>query len=177
MTEKTELESKILELDEEIAAHEILVTRATNHARYGAMLEKNPIANLEIPNKLFQLWNAKRSLQKRLCTSVSKHYELLNQSIFGGVAEANDALESRLQKEASRLRNKIKKLRRDGKLAEENKKTNMLVYNNEITPVIFDEEETENLPPENESSERQSQNAALKLKGIAILICIQLCYA
>ena len=85
----TEENREILKLDEEIALHEILVTRATSHARYGAMLDKKPVANLAIPNKLFLLWAAKRSLQERLCTSVSKHYELVNQSIFGGIAEAN----------------------------------------------------------------------------------------
>ena len=44
----------------------------------------------------------------------------------------------------------------------------MLVYENEITLVIFDEEDTENLQPDNttEQTESQSQSATLKLTGI-----------
>ena len=46
----------------------------------------------------------------------------------------------------------------------------MLVYENEITLVIFDEEDTENLQPDNttEQTESQPQSATLKLKGIFI---------
>ena len=84
-----------MKLDEEVALHEILVTRATSHARYSAILEKKLVANLGIPNKLFLLWAAKRSLQERLCTSVSKRYELVNQSIFGDIAEAKHEIAKR----------------------------------------------------------------------------------
>ena len=160
-----ELES----LNEEIASYEIRVTSATNHTRYGAMLRKNlnPVATLEIPNKLFHLWAEKRSLQEKLCTSVSKHYELVNQSIFGGIVDAKDELNLRLQKETSRFKNKIKKLRGEAKLELENGKTNMLVYENEIYLVIIDrEEEIENIPPENKTSGNKPESAEFKLKGM-----------
>ena len=127
-TDRLELEA----LNEEISSHEVLVTRASNHPRYSAMLDKNPVANLQIPNKLLLLWSAKRSLQEILCTSVSKHYELANQNICGGTLEAVHALELRLRKEASRLKNKCKTLRREKKNTFEEGSTNMLVYQNEI---------------------------------------------
>jgi len=152
-TIQLELES----LEEEIASYEILITSASNNARYGAMLGagKNPVANLEIPNKLFFLWAPKRSLQERLCTSVSKHFKLVNKSILGGTAEAKHALDLRLQKEASRLKSKYKKLRREAKLELENNKTNMLVYENEIHLVIIEDE-----------AENESENVEFKLKGM-----------
>ena len=130
-TDRLELEA----LDEEISLHEFLVASASSHPRYrdSAMLYKNPVANLQIPNKLFQFWSAKRSLQDILCTtSVTKHYELTNQNICGSTLEAVDALEVRLRKEASRLKNKCKTLRREEKNTFEKGKTNMLVYQNEI---------------------------------------------
>ena len=51
---------------------------ASSHPRYGAMSSKNPIAALEIPNKLVQLWEAKRKMQNQLCTSISKYSKLVN---------------------------------------------------------------------------------------------------
>ena len=147
-------------MDKEIASYEILVTSASRHPRYGALLGKNPVANLEISNKLFLLWSAKRSLQERLCTSVSKHYELVNQSIFGGIVEPKDELDLRLQKEACRFKNKYKKLRGEAKLSLENSNTNMLVYENEIQLVIF-EDESKN----KSDSENKSENVGFKLKG------------
>jgi len=49
-----------LKLDKEIALHETLITRATSHARYGAILEKKPVAYLAILKKLCHLQAAKR---------------------------------------------------------------------------------------------------------------------
>ena len=48
----------------------------------------------------------------------------------------------------------------------------MLVYNNKIMPVIFDEEETENLPPNNEPSGSQSQNTETERYSYSLVICI-----
>jgi len=53
---------------------------------------------------------------------VFKHYELVDQSIYGGIAKARHDLDLRQQKEALRFINKIKKLRRNAKHVEESKK-------------------------------------------------------
>ena len=120
------------QLHEEISLHEISIADASSHPRYRAMLQKAPVASLQIPNKLFLLWSAKQSLQKKLFTSVSKHYEMVNDSIVGGKLNPVRELNLRLQKEASRAINKSKKLRREAKCAFESKISNFLVYDNEI---------------------------------------------
>ena len=126
-TDRLELQS----LNEEISAFRILLADSSSNPRYRAMMNKNPLANLQIPNKLFLLWSAKIILEERLCISVCKHYELANQHICGG--ELLPQINKRLQKEASKVRAQHKKLRGERKAEYECSKCNMLVYENEIS--------------------------------------------
>jgi len=65
--------------------------------------EKTPLAALEIPNKLYWLWNKKRKLSKELGISVPERIEMLNQRIGGAIKVNNSArVEMRLQREISK---------------------------------------------------------------------------
>ena len=118
-------------LNEEISSFKICLADASSNPRYRAMVDKNPVANLQIPNKLFLLWSTKFILEDRLCISVCKHYELANQNICGG--ELLPQINKRLQKEASKVRAQFKKLRGERKAGFESSKCNMLIYNSEVS--------------------------------------------
>jgi len=65
--------------------------------------EKTPLAALEIPNKLYWLWNRKRKLSKELGINIPKRIEMLNQRIGGAIKVINSSrVEMRLQREISK---------------------------------------------------------------------------
>jgi len=58
---------------------------------------KNPVANLEILNKLFFSWVIQKEVSRKGSVSVLlKHYKLVNQSILGCIVEAKNDLDLRL---------------------------------------------------------------------------------
>ena len=80
---------------------------------------------------------------------------MVNDSIVGGKLNPVRELNQRLQKEASRVINKTKKLRREAKCAFESITTSLLVYDNEIC--LTNPSEKENAPV---------AEKGFKLKGI-----------
>ena len=102
-----------------------------------------------------------RILEERSCISVCKHYELANLSICGGKLQAVRELDLRLQKEASRLKAKHKKLRREEKVDLESSKTNILLYENEISLTSSATTATQITP-----GPLGKENSGFKLKGM-----------
>ena len=122
------------QLSNEMESFKILVREASSHPRYGAMSSKNPVAALEIPNKLVLLWEMMRKMQNQLCTSISKYSELVNISIDGGKVHAivPSLLETRLQKQVSYICQQHKRLRFGSKRKLEDKATSILLFAGEI---------------------------------------------
>ena len=123
------------QLNNEMESFKILVREASSHPRYAAMSSKNPVAALEIPNKLVLLWEMMRKMENQLCTSISKYSELVNISIDGGKvhAIAPSLLETRLQKQVSYICQQHKRLRFGSKRKLEDKATSILLFDGEIT--------------------------------------------
>ena len=143
-------------LQEEISLHEISIADASSHPRYIAMLQKNPSCEpADSKTSLFYYGQLNKVSRKSFLPSVSKHYEMVNDSIVGGKLNPVRELNQRLQKEASRVINKTKKLRREAKCAFESITTSLLVYDNEIC--LTNPSEKENAPV---------AEKGFKLKGI-----------
>ena len=119
------------QLNKEIDVLKAVVCKASTHPRYGAMKAKNPIAALEIPNRLFLLWEEKRSIQGQFCTSVSKHSELINCSIEGGKLHEVSSLEKRLQKQSSYICKQHTRLQFGSRTKLEEGTTKILLFKDE----------------------------------------------
>ena len=93
------------EVEDELKHMPITVAQASSNPVHhrGSILKSQPIASLVIPNKLYLLWDKKVTLQKKLGISVSRHLDLINNSIAGTIQAKGISVETRLRKESLRL--------------------------------------------------------------------------
>ena len=92
-----QLKQQLKDIDDQLQELNIPVSSSTDNPRFN----RKPIANIDIPSKLFLLWDRKITLQRRLGASVSKHCDLA-QSCMGKNLTLTDLVEKRLKKESSR---------------------------------------------------------------------------
>lgn len=154
------------ELSMEMEPLNIILCKASSHPRYGAMQSKNPVAALEIPNKLILLWERKRNKQGQLCTSVSKHSELVNANIQGGKIPdqlSASALETRLQKQSSYICRQHKRLRCGSRIRLEESTTKVLLFEGEIAL-------SPNSKKTNHDDSVEQNTCALQFHGIYLVI-------
>lgn len=93
------------ELEKELQENVITIASANSSPLYTqrCIQKAQPVASLEIPNKLYLLWDRKISLQKKMGVSVSKRLQLLNDRIGGTIkAKVIPTVETRLEKESIR---------------------------------------------------------------------------
>ena len=126
---------KLQSTDNEIRSLKINISDGNSHHRYYALQRKgkHPDATLEIPNKLFLLWQEKLNFQGLLGCSVSKHSYLVNEAIEGGTVNMSANLDTKLRKEMSRVCNQYKKLRGGSRENLEAKVTKVLLFKGELT--------------------------------------------
>ena len=104
------------QINDEIRPLSIIVRDAASHCRVNSLQPRHgkltqPVASLQIPNKLFLLWKKKLSLPYCSgCNSIFKCSALVNSSLQEGTEIANTKdLETRLQKKLSNMTKEIKK--------------------------------------------------------------------
>jgi len=126
-------------INDEIRSLLISVCDAGSHRRLNSLKKRHkqltqPVASLQIPNRLFVLWSKKLSLPYCSgCNSVFKRSALVNLSLQQGTVLANkDALEFRLQKSISNVVNKIKKHKGGSKAKLEKATTHFALYEEEV---------------------------------------------
>jgi len=105
------------QLNKEISLLSMAIEDASKHRRYNALVKRHqelesakPVACLQVPNKLLLLWSKKQAFCDRTCercNSVFKHSALANECITKGfeilLKVGVQSLETRLQKETSRI--------------------------------------------------------------------------
>jgi len=127
------------QINDEIRSLPIAVCDAASHRRLSSLQKRHrklaqPVASLQIPNRLFVLWSKKLSLPRCLgCNSIFKRSALVNSSLQEGTVLASTAaLEFRLQKSISNTVNKIKRLKKGSRTKLEKATTHFAVYQEDV---------------------------------------------
>jgi len=117
-----------------ITVHDFASHRRLNsvQARHGKLTQ--PVATLQIPNKLFLFWKKQLSLPYCSgCNSVFKRSVLVNSSLPEGTTLASTAaLESRLRTLFSNVTKSIQRRKLGARARLENKTTHFAIYQEEV---------------------------------------------
>ena len=128
-------------VNEDIATLSIVISGGCTNRRYNALVKRHsrltqPVASMEIPNSLLNLWTEKLAMQCQQCNSVFKHSALANHSIQEGsrirLSEAA-SVETRLHKERLRITKCYKGLRNGSRIKLYNATPHVILFQNEIT--------------------------------------------
>ena len=128
----------------EISSLSIIIEDARRHRRYKALVKRHqdlklaqPVSYLQVPNKLLALWSKMCTFWTcGGCNSVFKHSALANDRIKGSEIALKvgvQSLDTRLQKETSRITNLFKKHKKGKPLRKlEKGSTHVMVFENEM---------------------------------------------
>ena len=129
-----ELEAQLEAISKEIDKAKIAIKEAPKSSK---MMHCKPFVSLEIPNKLFPLWNKQHNLQRKVSTEqepVLNLTNLVNKNIIGSLISIKTGIpaEERIRKSFTTFLSKYKKMGGVQRNKTLSKATNMLLYEDEI---------------------------------------------
>jgi len=152
-----------------IAVRDSNVHRRLNSLQKRHDKQKQSVATLLIPNRLYILWSKKRKLPYcEGCNSVFKHSALANLCLEKGATLAEvQSVEDRLTKQMSKVVNKHKEKRGGSRTKLENSTSHFMVFEGEITQTTatLTTVNTENSSALVMSTTTTTMNTTIKLQG------------
>lgn len=129
-----ELQAQLEAISKEIDKAKITIKEAPKSSK---MMRCKPFISLEIPNKLFPLWNKQRNLQAKVSTEQKLALNLtnlVNNNIIGSLIsiKTGTTAEERIRKLFAAFLSKYKKMGGVQRNKTLSKATNMLLYEDEI---------------------------------------------
>lgn len=130
-----ELEARLEAISKEIDKATIAIKEPPKSSK---MMRCKPFISLEIPNKLFPLWNKQRNLREKVNTVQEPALDLIklvNKNIIGNLVsiKAGTPADECLRKLFSAFHGKYKKMGGVQRNKTLSKETNMLLYEDEIS--------------------------------------------